>query len=165
MFRPELAPEGLSIDAVAAAVRKTYGAIDAVEGPFLFSFTDYYEPEMGPALLKAFFAVAGAHARDSLVGHKHAATALEDRFLEIGGARRLNIDPMLVTVENVVIATSKNFTHRVYLGDGVFADLALVSGKGGYQPLPWTYADYSAHLMFFNGVRKGLTSREARPRT
>jgi hypothetical protein len=56
----------------------------------------------------------------------------------------VNLDPGLLTPENFILATGKNFSHRVYLGNGVFADLTLVYRNGGFHPLPWTYPDYAS---------------------
>jgi Domain of unknown function (DUF4416) len=76
--------------------------------------------------------------------------------------RTVNLDPGLLTEENVLLATGKNYSHRVYLRDGVFADLALVYRKGEYRPLPWTYPDLASDGIraFLAEVREEL--REAR---
>jgi hypothetical protein len=76
----------------------------------------------------------------------------------------VNLDPGLLTEENFILATGKNYSHRVYLRDGVFADLTLVYRKGEYLPLPWTYPDYASPAIreFLAQVREEL--REGRKR-
>ena len=58
------------------------------------------------------------------------------------GKRRINIDPGYLVHERFVLATGKNYTHRIYIGQGTYADLTLIYRKGGFQTLPWTYPDY-----------------------
>ncbi len=135
------------------------GPVLRVSEPFPFDGTAYYEPEMGAPLFRRFLVFRGTAPRDSLVEAKLAAEAVE-RATAVDGRRTVNLDPGLVTEENLVLATGKNYTHRVYLGDGVFADLALVYGNGEYRPLPWTYPDYASEEVraFLKGVREELRS-------
>ena len=131
---------------------------------FAFDRTDYYEREMGRPLFRRFLVGDGETPRDALPAVKVAAEAIELELSE-GGRRTVNIDPGLLSEENVVLATGKNYGHRVYLGDGVFADLTLVYGrKEGYRPLPWTYPDYASAAVraFLEEARASL--REARRR-
>jgi hypothetical protein len=55
----------------------------------------------------------------------------------------VNLDPGYLTRERLVLATGKNYTHRIYLGGGIFGDLTLTYSRGGFKPLPWSYPDYS----------------------
>lgn len=139
------------------------GAVERVSDRFPFGFTDYYAREMGAPLARRFVVAAEPVARDALAAVKEAAESIEEA-LAVDGRRTVNIDPGLLTDENFVLATGKNYSHRVYLRDGVFADLALVYEKGGYRALPWTYPDYAS-----DGVRAFLADvraayREARAR-
>jgi hypothetical protein len=70
--------------------------------------------------------------------------------------RRLNLDPGLITAERLVLATGKNFSHRIYLGKGIFGDLTLVFSKGTYRPQAWTYPDYKDEqaIGMFNKIRE-----------
>lgn len=159
MWRPEID------DAQARAeISRCFGAICAETQVFDFTQTAYYEPEMGAGLKKAFLACAGLAPRDSLPTFKQQAIELETLRLGSDGSRLINVDPMLVSMENVVIATSKNFPHRIYLGEGVYGDLAFLRRKGGFEPLPWTYADYAENLAFFNRLHGLLKGAEQSPR-
>ena len=95
---------------------------------------------------------------DFLVETKIKTNDLEEKWAESNGCRRLNIDPGYFCLENLILATSKNFTHRIHLGKGIFADLTLIYTKGDYQPNPWTFRDYSEPKVrdFFKQARSGF---------
>ena len=80
---------------------------------------------------------------------------IEQTFAQ-GARRRINIDPGYLLMERFVLATGKNFSHRIYIGDGIYADLTLMYQKGSFQTLPWTYPDYAAPEMhaFLMQVRR-----------
>lgn len=122
------------------------GTVERVSGPFPFDFTEYYAREMGAPLKRRFVVASGLVARDSLAAAKEAAERIEDA-LAVGGRRTVNVDPGLLTEESFILATGKNYSHRVYLRDGVFADLTLVYRKGEYRALPWTYPDYASDVV------------------
>jgi hypothetical protein len=119
------------------------GDVACTSEPFPFDRTDYYEREMGAPLYRRFVLMANAVSRDELPLTKLAAEAIENE-LSVHGKRTVNIDPGLLADENFVLASGKNYSHRIYLRDGVFADLTLVFQKGEYRPLPWTYPDYAS---------------------
>ena len=139
------------------------GAVERVSDRLPFDFTEYYAREMGAPLVRRFVVAADLVARDALAGVKDAAERIEDA-LAVGGRRTVNIDPGLLTEENFILATGKNYSHRVYLRDGVFADLTLVYERGAYRALPWTYPDYGSEPVraFLAEVRSAY--REARGR-
>ncbi len=139
------------------------GAVERVSDPFPFDFTEYYAREMGAPLARRFIVAADPVARDALAAVKEAAERIEDA-LAIDGRRTVNVDPGLLTEENFILATGKNYSHRIYLRDGVFADLTLVYERGAYRALPWTYPDYASATVraFLADVRSA--HREARGR-
>ncbi len=138
-----------------------FGAISSVSAAFPFDLTEYYGKEMGSPLFRRFAVIGGLVSRDALADAKIKAWELEGEFAE-EGKRTLNIDPGLLTEENFLLATGKNYSHRVYMRDGVFADLTLVYTKGEYMPLPWTYPDMASVEIraYLAEVREGL--RDAR---
>lgn len=151
MWQPVL-PESTAV----SAVLDNFGELEQRTKTFDFTHTSYYQREMGQGLNKAFMALKGLHGRDSLIAHKLLATKVEDGFIDSNGARLLNVDPMLVSLENVVVATSKSFPHRVYLGQGVFGDMSLLRKRSGFEGMPWTYPDYMEHLEFFEDLHRKL---------
>jgi hypothetical protein len=133
------------------------GPVERTSGPFPFDRTDYYEREMGAPLYRRFAVMERLVPRDALAAAKIGAEELETEF-SVNGFRTVNLDPALLTEENVLLATGKNYSHRVYLRDGVFADLTLVYRKGEYRPLPWTYPDFTSPEIraFLAEVREDL---------
>jgi hypothetical protein len=82
--------------------------------------------------------------RDRLAEIKLFTNQVEKQFLDPQRGRRVNIDPGLLSLENLVLATGKNFTHRIYLQQGIFAEVTLIFQKGKFVTLPWTYPDYAS---------------------
>jgi hypothetical protein len=83
-----------------------------------------------------------------------ATNQIEDHYAH-KGRRRVNIDPGYMLRERFVLASGKNFSHRIYIGEGIYADLTLIYQKGSFKKLPWTYPDYSDNgmLKFLEKVR------------
>ncbi len=120
-----------------------FGEIDLESDMLAFDFTTYYEPEFGSGLVRQLVCFAGLVHQDSLPEIKYATNDLE-QMTAFSGKRRVNIDPGLLTAERLVLATGKNFTHRIYLGKGVFADLTLIYQAKKFKVLPWTFPDYAS---------------------
>jgi hypothetical protein len=131
-----------------------YGSVDMVSRWFPFDLTDYYESEMGTPLLRRMMAFELLIRREDLTAIKVETNTLESRFA-LDGKRRVNLDPGYVSREHVVVATGKNFSHRIYIGQGIYADLTLLFQNGVFQKLPWTYPDYcrSDMLRYLKRVR------------
>lgn len=134
--------EGL-IQEVLSILTKRYGKTAFESNIMPFHHTDYYEKEFGSNLKRLFAGFSQLVPQDILVQAKLFTMELERRF-SCNGKRRINIDPGILTLERLVLATAKNFTHRIYLGQGVFADLTLLFQKGAFRPLSWTFPDYKA---------------------
>ena len=93
---------------------------------------------------------------------KKITDGIEKEYSDENNNRKINIDPAILTLENFILVTNKNFTHRIYLKDGVFADLTLIyKKKKGYTELEWTYADYSSDetKKFLNKIRELFYNR------
>ncbi|HZW35492.1 MAG: DUF4416 family protein [Deltaproteobacteria bacterium] len=135
--------EEARFEEVLARLPERWGPVERTSGPFPFDRTDYYEREMGAPLYRRFAVMERPVARETLPDAKIAAEALE-RELSGNGRRTVNLDPGLLTEENFLLSTGKNYGHRVYLRDGVFADLTLIYRQGEYQALPWTYPDLAS---------------------
>ncbi len=126
-----------------------------------FTHTDYYTQEMGPDLTRVFLVFSRLVSQDCLVDAKLACRHMEREFMNQavpGGqsGRMVNIDPGLLTPERLVLATGKNFTHRIYLGKGVFAEITLIATRSGFRTLEWTFPDYASDkiLDFWNNTRR-----------
>lgn len=119
---------------------------------------EYYSKEMGEAskLKRLILLTKKLYERDELVKAKLWAVEVEDNRESLG--RYINIDPGLMTLENIILGTGKIYGHRPYLGSGVYADLNLLYQSGSYSPLEWTYPDYKENevISFFNHSRNEL---------
>lgn len=137
------------------ATEKIWGPIDFLSEVRPFDYTHYYEDEMGRPLFRRWASFKALVPQDCLPEIKWQAVELEKQWL-ISDKRQLNIDPGLITPERMVLATGKNYSHRIYLGKGIFGDLTLIFFKGSYRPLPWTYPDYRDEqaIWAFNKIRE-----------
>lgn len=134
-----------------------FGTVQLQRPVFAFDYSDYYEAEMGPDLRKTFFIFSGRFSADYCVQTKLQAMELEKKHA-VSGKRRINLDPGYLTLAKLVLTTSKNFDHRVYLAQGVFADVQLRYRGGRFVANPWTYPDYKSteSLKFFEQARAYL---------
>jgi hypothetical protein len=122
-----------------------FGSVARASEPFLFNQTTYYEATMGRELRKQFLAFERLVAPDCLPEVKHQTNALERELAEMGTypeVRPLNLDPGVLNLGKFLLATTKDQAHRIYLRDGIFAEVTLRYQAGHYEPWPWTYADY-----------------------
>lgn len=138
-------------------LQRLYGPVRLASLPFDFNQTRYYEPTMGPGLRKQFL-VFDLMPADCLAGVKRQTDELEARLADTGSfpePRPLNLDPGVLTLGKFMLATTKDQAHRVYLRDGIFAEVTLRYQGRSFEPWPWTYADYRqpAVLSFFNVAR------------
>ncbi len=132
-----------------------FGPVDTESQLLEFAYTDYYEPEMGAGLKRKFFGFRHLASPDVLVDLKLFANRLE-QTLAVSGKRTVNIDPGYLAAARVVLASTKDFAHRLYLGKGIYGEVTLMYQKKDFQALPWTYADYrsEAYLQYFRELRK-----------
>jgi hypothetical protein len=119
-----------------------YGVLDFVSPLLHFNYTDYYSTEMGKVLLRRFASFDHLIRQEDLASIKAQTNALENEQTEEGN-RLVNIDPGYLVAERLVLASGKNYGHRIYLSKGIYADLTLIYRDKNYQPLAWTYPDYA----------------------
>ncbi len=143
-----LAPVG---DALAALLGKKAGSTAVAP----FDLTRYYEKEMGRDLRRVFFRFEPLRSREELAEVKIATNEIEQKLCH-EGSRRVNIDPGYLSLEQVILATTKGYSHRVYLGKGIYADLTLMYQDGSFRQLQWTYTDYGSEecILMFNDWRE-----------
>jgi hypothetical protein len=134
-----------------------FGPPDFLSETQLFVYTAYYDREMGTNIQRQVCSFLHLVPMESLPDIKLFTNRLEVQ-LSRNGKRQINIDPGFLSEERVILATGKNYTHRIYLRNGIYADLTLLYQKGAYQKLPWTYPDYQEPtlLHFFCVLREKL---------
>ncbi|QDT01203.1 DUF4416 family protein [Adhaeretor mobilis] len=141
--------------------QEQFGKAALVSPAFDFTETDYYLEEMGPDLKKQFWAFQQTIDPSELAAVKRATNDLEVRYIEQSDhsePRPLNLDPGYLTLAKLILASTKDHAHRIYLQQGIYAELTLQYRKKAWQALPWTYPDYQREdfQAFFSECRQQL---------
>jgi hypothetical protein len=131
-----------------------WGDIDFHSPPIPFTFTHYYEKEMGASIVRTFLSFERLVDPSCLAQVKRGTNAIEDRFRE-GAMRKVNLDPGLMALSRFSLATTKESAHRIPLSDGIYAEITLLYSKGSFQALEWTYPDFRSvpYLAVLNEIR------------
>jgi len=123
-------------------LQQELGLLDYRSDAIPFHFTDYYLAEMGQPLFRCFISFERLADSASLASIKVRTNSLEEKYTALGQSRVLNLDPGYLTAAAYIISTSKNYAHRIYLGQGVFAQQELLFERKRIITLDWTYPDY-----------------------
>jgi hypothetical protein len=128
-----------------------FGAADLEMPPIPFTYTNYYKDELGEAPLRSFLSFENRIERESIVAIKLGTNEMEKMW-----NRAVNLDPGYMTLGQFFLATTKDQRHRVYLGQGIFAEVTLYFEDGHFHPFNWTYPDYKsdAYIKFFESARE-----------
>lgn len=145
LFCGIIASDTFFLEQAVDRLRAKYGEIDVRSPCWNFDITDYYQSEMGKNLLKAFVGFSRLYDPVILSFIKLETNQIE---YELGIVsenrlfRRVNLDMGYLDASKVVLATTKNYSHRIYLRDGIYAEVTLIFREGKYRPLEWTYPDF-----------------------
>ncbi|CCH50473.1 DUF4416 family protein [Pseudodesulfovibrio piezophilus] len=123
-----------------------FGPTDEVCDAFTFDQTDYYDKELGTPITRRLISFEDLKPLDALADIKISTNRLEEMYAQ-QGKRLFNLDPGFITLQNLVLATGKPFTHRLYLKAGIWGDLTLVWQKKHWVDFPWTFPDYAGDDM------------------
>ena len=129
-----------------AALEAEFGPVDRESEVWPFDFTDYYDAETGPNVQRLFYSFERLVPADSLPDVKRRTNELEAalaRRPDAPAPRPVNLDPGYVDAARLVLATTKDHAHRIYLRDGIYAEVTLAYRGGRFEPWPWTYPDYA----------------------
>ena len=140
---------------LAAELASLFGSPDMVSSWMSFDYTSYYESELGYPLYRRLLTFEILIDQQELAAIKLTTNRLEQAYFR-NRRRRVNIDPGYLLYERFVLASGKNFSHRIYIGRRIYADLTLIYRKGVFETLPWTYPDYADQPIrsFLEQVRK-----------
>jgi hypothetical protein len=133
---------------------KTFGRID-FESPLIpFKYTDYYEKEVGQGLQRKFVSFHKLISPDKLAQIKILTNSIEDN-LSANSRRSINIDPGYLDMAKLLLASTKDYAHRIYLNKGIFAEITLFYQGRTFRPWEWTYPDYRTeeYIDVFNKIR------------
>ena len=153
-----------ALDWAQARAVEAWGPAALVSEPFVFAETTYYEPTMGDGLRKPFFAFSRLTDPADLVDRKLQTNRWEKQYAaqsDHADSRPLNLDPGYLTLGKLVLASTKDFAHRIYLGRGIYAEVTLQYKHGRWRRHEWTFADYrrADYQRFFDECRAYLRGR------
>ena len=156
---PMLAGRAEWLDAATERLEAAFGPTDLVSETWPWTFSSYYEAEMGGPLLRRICSLRELAAPDAIIEVKLGTNRIEKELAASlapnAPPRPVNVDPGYVALSKMVLATTKDYAHRLYLGRGIYAECTLRWRRGTFQPLEWTYADYATdeYRAFFAQVR------------
>ncbi|PKL92548.1 MAG: DUF4416 domain-containing protein [Candidatus Goldiibacteriota bacterium HGW-Goldbacteria-1] len=144
-------------------LKTTYGQTDFETQQAPFTHTAYYGEEMGNRLKRRFVSFEKPVTPDALAPAKALTIEIEKKYLNENGGRIINIDPGFLCQAKLVLASAKNFSHRVYMSQGIYGEstLRFNTDTKSYEPWPWTYPDYTQAEIIgvFNKIRGILTEQ------
>ena len=134
--------DGFNIKEIYELLEKKFNnKIDIYSQVIDFSFTKYYNKEMGETLKRQWISFETLLSPELLAEIKVETNNIEDSYAKAAN-RVVNIDPGYITPANVILASTKDFSHRIYLSKGIYAEVTTIYRKEGFTKLPWTYPDY-----------------------
>ena len=142
-----------------------FGPLAFQSDVFDFTMTDYYTAEMGENLKKRFCCFERPIEIGRLPDIKLFTNDVEMEFArgdDDNPLRSVNIDPGYVTLSKLVLATTKDYSHRIYIGKGIYGEITLHYMKGEFRPFFHTYPDHQTPLAieFFNQVRDYIKKKD-----
>ncbi len=157
LFVAMLYREEQYFSAAREGLRERFGETAVESRPLPWDYSDYYSEELGSPILRRFLFFRDLIRREDLSDIKHVTIEMEGR-LSTGEKRNINLDPGYLTPYNVILASTKNYSHRVYIGKGIFAEVTLVYKNGRYRSHLFTYRDYAsdAYAEIFSKARQLL---------
>ena len=159
LFVGMIAQEPPSFNLAEKILAASYGPIDFEGFPQPWNHTEYYAQELGKGLIRKFVFFERLISPDQLWKIKMATIEIERQMGQVINGRfyrRANLDPGYLTQSKVVLATTKDFSHRVYLQGGIYAEVTLIYQGKQFRPMPYTYPDYRTkeYLMLFDQARE-----------
>jgi len=135
-----------------------FGPADGGSPRFKFDLTDYYEAQMGTGLKRSFISFERLIDPEGLSEIKILTNDLENEIRREFRAdlRIINLDPGYITPAALIMATAKDFSHRIPLRRGIYGHLEFLFTKAGIRKLDWTYPDFAQedYQSYFLALRK-----------
>jgi hypothetical protein len=152
------------LKAAVEAINAKLGKIDFQSDVWPFTQTDYYKDQTGENILRQFVSIEKLIDPGKLAKIKLKTNRLEQKLaaeLNIGLCRPVNLDPGVIEPSKLVLATTKNYSHRIYIGKKMYAEVTLIFDKGLWKPFDYTYPDYrqQCYFDFFEKVRTRLVEQ------
>lgn len=145
------------VEKVKQKLSEPFGPVDYLSEVIPFVHTNYYAKEMGAPLWRRFLSFERLISPDQIADIKLITNELENQFASpITKNRNINLDPGYISLSKLVLASTKDYSHRIYLGKGIYAEATLKFVKGSFTPFEWTYPDYRTekYISTFNQIRQ-----------
>jgi len=170
LFVGMLSGEVALLEELDRGLQENFGPVLYRSDDLPWNYTAYYRKELGDRIFRRFLFFRDLIPPDRIAGIKLDTNKMEQRYLreEKGELfRRINLDPGYLDLPKVVLVSTKDYSHRLYLSSGIYGELTLTNVGGGFQPLPYTYPDYRAAetVRIFNTLRGELTSLRRKKKT
>jgi len=136
-------------------LERQFGKIDFASQILTFGHTSYYEKEFGKELRRRFISFKELVSPCGLPKIKIITNKIEHK-LSINKCRLINIDPGYLNLSKLVLASTKDYKHRIYLNKGIYAEVTLFYQNKAFQYWEWTYPDYKTaeYIAIFNEIRE-----------
>ncbi len=159
-----LAASHEALSAAREALDARFGSIDLNSDIWLFDQTDYYKDQTGDNILRQFVSIEELIHPALLAKIKLTTNKIERKLalrLALNVPRPINLDPGIIEPSKLILASTKNFAHRIYIGKKIYAEVTLVFNKGQWIPTDYTFPDYRErqYFDFFDKVRKKLVEQ------
>ena len=141
--------------AVKNRLARLFGEIDFESGPMDFNYTSYYTEEMGPGIKRVFVSFKRLLDLKNICAVKIKTNRIEKEYSK-SGRRTINIDPGYLDLAKLVLFSTKDYTHRIYLDRDIYAEVTLYYKDNSFNTWPWTYPDYKSaeYMRIFGSIRK-----------
>lgn len=135
-------------------LKRRFGHPDFESQELPFNHTRYYEKEFGTNLKRRFLSFQSLIRPEKLAKIKIFTNRIEKK-LALSGKRRVNIDPGILNLSKIILATTKDYKHRIQLCEGIYAEVTLYYQEKSFRPWEWTYPDYRTveYIQIFNHIR------------
>ena len=159
-----LAADVEALNAARKTVIGEFGKADFLSDVWPFNMTKYYEAETGNSIVKQFISIEKLIRPSKLAAIKHRTNRLEKKLavkLKTSFSRPINLDPGIIEPSKLILATTKNFSHRIYIGKKIYAEVTLTFDRGRWKSYEYTFADYKQQCYhdFFNKIRTKLVEQ------
>ncbi|PKL50361.1 MAG: DUF4416 domain-containing protein [Planctomycetes bacterium HGW-Planctomycetes-1] len=153
--------DAYAVDMAVDMIKVKFGKCDFESEAWPFRHTEYYAQESGTEILKKFVTIEKLIAPDKLAAIKHKTNKMEMKLADmLDGdlSRPVNLDPGYIEPSKLVLASTKNFSHRIYIGKKIWAEVTLIYNKGKWTTFDYTFPDHKEerYHTFFNQVRDRL---------
>jgi hypothetical protein len=159
-----LAADEECLKAALDAINANFGKTDFASDIWPFDQTDYYKDQTGENILRQFVSIEKLIDPGKLSKIKHKTNMLEQKLAKQSASdllRPVNLDPGMIEPSKLILATTKNYSHRIYIGKKMYAEVTLIFDKGKWKPFEYTYPDYrqDCYHDFFSKVRTRLVEQ------